>query len=80
MNLHINDKFPLVDLVNKGSAARRYVKPDVLISDPQGGVFAKGDIIDANATFRLIRDMVYGADKTSVGYYSTKSEFEQALS
>lgn len=79
MNLHINDKFPLIDLTVKGSAARRYVKPNVLISDPEGGVFAKGDILDANATFRLIRDMVYGEDKTSVGYYSTKTEFEQAL-
>lgn len=57
MNLHINDKFSLSDLVTKGSAARRYVKPNVLISDAKDSVFAEGDIIDANAVYRLIKDL-----------------------
>lgn len=66
MNLHINDKFSLQDLVTKGSAARRYVKPDVLISDPTGGLFSEGDIIDANAVFRLVKEMSQGTDSHSM--------------
>lgn len=55
MNLHIKDKLALVDLATLGSKARRYVKPDVLISDSHGAPFIKGDMLDANATYNLIQ-------------------------
>lgn len=58
MNLHIKDKFELADLVRAGSQARRYVRPRVMIADATDGVFAEGDMIDANATNNLVKDTI----------------------
>lgn len=55
MNLHLKDKYPLLDLATLGTRARRYVRPDVMVSDEKYGVFKEGDILDANATYQLIK-------------------------
>jgi hypothetical protein len=55
MNLHLKDKYPLLDLATLGTRARRYVRPSVMVSDEKYGVFKEGDILDANATYQLIK-------------------------
>lgn len=64
MNLHIKDKFELIDLARPGTQARKYVRPYVMISSSaQDSVFKEGDILDANATTNLVNDVV----KSSIG-------------
>lgn len=61
MNLHIKNKFELVDLVKFGTQARKYVKPYVMFSDSSNGIFKDGDMLDANATYNLSKHLVDNA-------------------
>lgn len=79
MNLHLTDKFELVDLATLGSRARKYIKPNVLFSDERRGIFEKGDILDANATYLLTKDMLKNIPGGSGGFTHvviTQSEYD----
>ena len=58
MNLHIKNKFKLIDLAQYGTQARKYVKPNVLISEGKDGMFDEGDLVDGNIVYRLIQDAI----------------------
>lgn len=79
MNLQIKDKFPLIELSTAGSKARRYVKPNVLIAGGLNKRFVQGDMLDANATYNLINEILYGESARGVDVYLTLEEFKEAL-
>lgn len=79
MNLHIKDKFKFVDLATLGSRARRYVKPYVLVADPNHGMFGEGDLLDANGTYNLIKELSSSVYACAVNFFYTQEEYEQAL-
>lgn len=79
MNLHLKDKYPLLDLATLGTRARRYVRPNVMVSDEKYGVFKEGDILDANATYQLIKQTSSGGGGSSTGLNGeiiTQSDYE----
>lgn len=50
-------KYKLQDLVANGSNARRKVNSDLLVGNVSGG-YGYGDILDANATVKLVGDKI----------------------
>lgn len=50
-------KYDLKDLISPGSRARREVRSDLIVGDTSNG-YDEGDILDANATKKLISDKV----------------------
>ena len=77
MNLHIKDKFKLTDLASLGTRARKYVRPYVMISDAEEGIFHEGDLLDANATYNLVEEKIQEHDDDSVKcIVITQSEYD----
>lgn len=55
----IKDKYALIDFAKHGTAARKYMHPDVLIGNHVDyPSFKEGDILDANATFDLVMRLI----------------------
>lgn len=79
MNLQIRDKFPLIELSTTGSKARRYVKPEVMISGANNTPFKLGDMLDARGTYKLVNEMLYENSKPGVDSYTTLEAFNKAL-
>lgn len=79
MNLHLRDKFELIDLATRGSRARQIVKPDVYVAVAKNKPFREGDLLDANGTLNLISEILYGKTARGVAYYNTLEEFQTAL-
>ena len=59
----IKEKHSLVDLARYGTRSRKNIHPDVLVGvHPYPPIYKEGDLLDANATLDLIKNL-YGQGK-----------------
>ena len=69
-------KYKLLDLVSKGTHARKDVRPEVVIEQ---GAFQDGIILDANATSKLIDDKIANVVGGATNAADTLKELEDKI-
>lgn len=72
------NKYKLEDLVNSGTHARKEIKSNVHIGDTSNG-YAKGDILDANATAEFVVDKIDDVVNGAVEALDTLRELGDAI-
>lgn len=50
-----------------------------MIADSHSRPFDLGDMLDANSTYNLINEVLYGENKTGIGVYDTNQQFQEDL-
>lgn len=58
-NPNIKNRIPIIDLARFGTEARKEIRPNLLVGlyDACDPAFKEGDILDANATLNLIKQL-----------------------
>jgi len=69
-------KYKLLDLVSKGTHARKNVQPEMVIEQ---GTFQDGIILDANATSKLIDDKIANVVGGATTAADTLKELEDKI-
>lgn len=72
------NKYKLEDLVNPGTHARKEIKSNVHIGDTSNG-YAKGDILDANATAEFVVDKIDNVVNGAIDALDTLRELGDAI-